>query len=327
MNGRVTGVTFERDSEGRGVVGWSVAGDCDKVDVAVATHPDAEHRHFCTVDADAGRLVLDDPPRRAYVSVAPSGGGSAVIAAERNVGLLGPTNFRDLGGYIGAGGARTRWGRAYRADVLVLEEADFEVFNLLGVRAIYDLRGDDERETTPDRLPDGEHIIEAIPLMGSAVPMPTIDELLADGEAVLADIYLRLLEHSAPTFGRILTGLADDARLPAVFHCAAGKDRTGMVAALLLSVLGVSEEDILDDYELTSRYRSPARTEAFIERMRSERGVAPEVAVGILNTPRWAMRDALAALGPRYGGIEDYLMGRAGVDPSVIPALRAAFLS
>jgi protein-tyrosine phosphatase len=311
-------------------VAWSVAGECDRVDIAVATRPDAvDHRHARTVEADMGRVFLDDmPPGRAYVSVAPSGGGSALIAGERNVGLLGATNFRDLGGYVGAGGARTRWGRVFRADALVLEEPDFEAFRLLGVRSIVDLRSDAEREVTPNRLPDGEHILEAIPLMSSTtVPLPTIDEMLADGETFLADIYVRLLEHAALIFGRILSSLADEARLPAVFHCAAGKDRTGMVAALLLSVLGVSEEDILDDYELTSQYRDASRTEAFIERLRDERGVTPEVAAAILRTPRWAMEGALAELNRRYGGIEGYLTGPAGVDPSVPETLRGLLLS
>jgi protein-tyrosine phosphatase len=100
-----------------------------------------------------------------------------------------------------------------------------------------------------------------------------------------------------------------------------------MVAALLLSVLGVSDADILDDYELTSRYRSPDRTEAFITRLRDERGVTPEVAAAILRTPRWAMEGALAQLNRRYGGIEGYLVGPAGVDPSVPALLRSLLLS
>jgi protein-tyrosine phosphatase len=127
--------------------------------------------------------------------------------------------------------------------------------------------------------------------------------------------------------GRILTDLADESRLPAVFHCAAGKDRTGIVAALLLSVLGVPEEDILDDYELTSRYRTPDRVDAVMNRLRSERGVAPEVAAGILRTPRWAMQSALADISERYGGIDGYLEGPGGMDPSVPEVLRALLLA
>jgi protein-tyrosine phosphatase len=325
----VTGVSFERDSRGRAVVGWSVSGDCAQVDIVLVDSPDAiTHLQVRTVDADLRYVLLDDVPLgRAYVSVAPSGCGKGVIAGERNLGLLGARNFRDLGGYRGAGGARTRWGQVFRSDALTLEEADFLSFAGLGVRTVYDLRSDPERELTPNRLPDGDHVVESLPLISDGSPAPTIDALLADGERFLADIYLHMLEGSAPAFGRILAGLADAPRLPAVFHCAAGKDRTGMVAALLLSVLGVAEPDILDDYELTSRYRTSDRVEAVMERMSSERGVAPEVAAGILRTPRWAMQCALAQLGARYGGIEGYLTGPAGVDPTVPGALRAQLMA
>ncbi len=328
MTGVVTAVSMERDSRGRAIIGWTVDGACDRVDIALADGPDASHhRHVRTVDADLGRVLLDDlPPGLVYVSVAPSGRGGPVVAGERNLGLRGARNFRDLGGYVAAGGARTRWGRVFRSDALVLEESDLETFVELGLRAIYDLRSDAERDITPNRLPAGDLIVELLPLISNANTPPEIDAMLADGEAFLADIYLHMLEASAVTFGRILTGLADDARLPAVFHCAAGKDRTGMVAALLLSVLGVAEQEILDDYELTSRFRTSDRVEAVMARLRNDRGVAPEVAAGILRTPRWAMQSTLAEMERRYGGIRGYLTGPAQVDASVPAALRDALL-
>jgi protein-tyrosine phosphatase len=324
----VTDVSLERDSQGRAIIGWTVAGACDRVDIAFAGGPDAgDHRHIRTVDADLGRVLLDDlPPGLVYVSVAPSGRGGAVVAGERNLGLRGARNFRDLGGYVGAGGARTRWGRVYRSDALMLEEPDLETFAGLGVRTIYDLRSDAEREVTPSRLPAGDHNVEVVPLISNSTTPPALDAMLADGEAFLADLYLHMLEASAATFGEIFTGLADDARLPAIFHCAAGKDRTGMVAALLLSVLGVAEQDILDDYELSSRFRTSDRVEAVIARLRDDRGVAPEVAAGILRTPRWAMQSTLAEMDRRYGGINGYLTGPADLDPPVIDALRARLL-
>jgi protein-tyrosine phosphatase len=329
MDGAITNVSFERDARGRAIVGWSVAGSCDHVEIALANTPDAaNHHHAHTVDADLCRYLLDDiPSGPAFVRVAPSGGGVAVIAGERNLGLLGARNFRDLGGYLAAGGARTRWGRVFRSDALLLEAADLVTFAGLGVRMVYDLRSDTEREVAPNRLPAGGHLVELLPLLSNTASPPTIDAMLADGERFLADIYLHMLEQSAASLGRILTGLADESRLPAVFHCAAGKDRTGIVAALLLSVLGVAEEDILDDYELTSRYRTPDRVDALIDRLRNERGVSPEVAAGILRTPRWAMKSALAETAERYGGINGYLVGPGGMDPSVPEVLRAQLLA
>ena len=99
-----------------------------------------------------------------------------------------------------------------------------------------------------------------------------------------------------------------------------------MVAALLLSVLGVDENDILDDYELTSQYRKAERIAATKARLENEYSVPAEVVAGILRTPRWAMQSALAELRQRYGGVEGYLTGPAQVDPSVPERLRQLLL-
>jgi protein-tyrosine phosphatase len=330
VTGLVTSATFERDSRGRAVIGWTVAGDCDRVDISWGSSPEAlDHRRARTMDATLGRVLLDDVPAgRVYVSLGSSGGGRLIVVGERNLSFAGAGNFRDLGGYRAAEGARVRWGRVFRSDTLALHDQDFEAFAGLGIRAVYDVRSDAEREVSPDRLPDGDHRIELVPIVpaGNEGGPPDIDATLADGEAFLGQLYMYLLEGFAPSFGRILTALADESRLPAVFHCAAGKDRTGMLAALLLLVLGVAEDDILDDYELTSYYRRPDRVRAVRDRLRDERGVAPEVAAGILGTPRWAMQDALARIREHHGGVEGYLTGPAAVDPSVPGSLRRLLL-
>ena len=328
MSGAVTSVTFGRNDRQEAVIGWTTTGDCDQVDIAWVSAPDSEEaRHGLTVSAEAGTVVIDDAPAGLrYVSVRPSGGGHAVIAGERNLGLLGPCNFRDLGGYRGAGGARVRWGQVFRSDTLALEDEDLEVFAALGIRAVYDLRSDRERETSPNRLPEGANVVELVALISQDSSPPSLEALQVDGESFLAGIYMHMLERSAVGFGRILSGLADGGRLPAVFHCAAGKDRTGMVAALLLSVLGVDEGEILDDYELTSRYRRPERIAATKARLEGEYSVPAEVVAGILRTPRWAMESTLAEVRRRYGSVEGYLTGPAAVDPSVPGKLRQLLL-
>jgi protein-tyrosine phosphatase len=327
MSGVITSVSFERDQARRAIVSWTVEGQCDQVDIAWAATPEAiDHRHVLTVAAARGTVVLDEiPVAPTFVSVAPSQRGGALVAGERNLGFAGPINFRDLGGYRSATGTRTRWGCVFRSDALGLADQDLDLFSRLGIRTVYDLRSDSERETAPNRLPDGSQTIELMSLIGDSSPPPAVDAF-ADGESFLADVYLRVLENSAPSLGQILSGLADSGRRPAVFHCAAGKDRTGIVAALLLSVLGVAEADILDDYELTSLYRTQARIDAVAERLRTETGISPEVAAGLLRTPRWAMESALAELRRRYGGIESYLTGPGGADPAVPEALRRQLL-
>ena len=133
------------------------------------------------------------------------------------------------------------------------------------------------------------------------------------GERLLREMYKGMLRGAAPLFGRLLGGLADPGSLPAVFHCTGGKDRTGVSAALLLELLGVSREQVLDDYELTSSTvagstrRSPTRA--------SWRQGSPEAAAAVLGAPRSAMAEALHELDEVHGGIEAYLTGPAGLSP------------
>ena len=112
---------------------------------------------------------------------------------------------------------------------------------------------------------------------------------------------------------------------PVVFHCTAGKDRTGLVSALLLEVLGVDRETVLDDFQLTERYAGPREESHGWQRM-IEFGVAPEAAAGAFGAPRAMLGDVLEVLDTRYGGAERYLTERAGVSTATLDALRAALL-
>jgi protein-tyrosine phosphatase len=143
-----------------------------------------------------------------------------------------------------------------------------------------------------------------------------------DGGGMLRDIYLGLLANSAPVFGRIYRGMAAGDGLPALFHCHGGKDRTGMVAAVLLRLLGVSRRDVLDDYELTSTYRVRSMQDDSYENLVA-RGLNPAAAAGVLGTPRWAMEQALDVLEGEHGGAESFLLGPAGLSAVEVASLRA----
>jgi protein-tyrosine phosphatase len=328
-------VTLTRGPDGGLIASWSVAGDCDRVDVAWGKSPDGlDHEHAVSVDASSGHAILPSArnggPARVYVSVGPSGQGGATLAGERKVGLVGPVNFRDLGGYRTLDGSTVRWGRVFRSDALVLHEQDVDEFAGLGIRTVYDLRSDLERTNSPNQIPDhlqADLAIEIVPLINANPDQNPIEGVeIHDGEAFLAQLYARVLDSSAPNFGRILTGLADEDRLPAVFHCMAGKDRTGMVAAVLLSILGVSEDDILADYELTGEYRNAERVRQSMARIESQGQLPPEVLAGILRAPRWAMQTALDAMNAKYGDFDGYLTGPGGADPAVPGELRRLLL-
>ena len=207
-----------------------------------------------TVPAAAGEALIGPfgPARgRVYLSIATGTGGTAaaeaavaavaMVIAERRVLMEGPVNFRDIGGYTGHDGRAVRWGLVFRSDALLLSDRDVEVFAGLGIRTVYDLRSSMERDSIPNRLPDERRPeVVVVPLVSedpAANPLEAIEA--GDGENFLEQLYIHILERSAANFGRVLAGLAQAERLPAVYHCAAGKDRTGMVSAVLLSILGV----------------------------------------------------------------------------------------
>ena len=261
-----------------------------------------------------------------FVSVACHQGGPAVVAAERRIPFEAVTNFRDLGGYRTRSGRRIRWGRVFRSDALHgMTEGDVAMYNDLGLTAVYDLRGEVEIAEQPDPMPSRH-----LPMLSR----PTGDNVVGafdgatneDGERLLAGIYTGQIDHSATTIGELFSALTEPDGLPAVFHCHAGKDRTGLVAALLLEALGVERDAILDDYELTARYRLRAHQDQTFERM-IKLGLAPEAAAGVLTAPRWAMLSALEYLDREYGNVERYLTGPAAMKLSDLRRLSVELLT
>src|SRR3954454_15869402 len=185
---------------------------------------------------------------------------------ERLVVLEGALNCRDLGGYPAAGGRVTRWGRVYRSDGLdQLSDADLELVETVGIRLVVDFRIDREVDAAPSRLPEHPRVRrQRLPIGGEAAGN-TVLELIHSGQMKsdsvddVAALYETMLEEAAAQFGVAVTHAADEDNQPMLFHCTAGKDRTGLMAMLLLSALGVADDVILDDYELTTHYRSSKR--------------------------------------------------------------------
>jgi protein-tyrosine phosphatase len=314
-------VRVDRDEDGVLVVRWSVDEETS-VDVATGASP-AATSHTPFAPGTVGTAVRLDGlgPERTYISLTPAG-GEPVVVAERRVTFAGITNLRDLGGYATAEGGTTTWGRVYRADALhKLTAADLDTFGALGVRTVYDLRGDVERTEFPGPV-ESLHV----PIVGrpadAPAPVRSTEMTPEDGERMLRDMYVGILEHSATQIGAILRGLADPDTVPAVFHCHGGKDRTGVVAAVLLLGLGVDRDTVLDDYEATRRYRTIEDQQDSLANILAS-GVSPEAAASVLGTPRWAMAAAVDAVDEVHGGIEAFLTGPVGLTPPELAALRA----
>jgi protein-tyrosine phosphatase len=253
---------------------------------------------------------------------------------QRLVPVEGAMNFRDVGGYPTADGRRVRWGMLYRSDSLhLLTDEDLVVVANLGLRTVIDLRAGDEVDLEPSRLPEGGGIQRRhLPMFdpaGVGEGEAIIDRIVGGGFAeygpeMVTEFYLDMLRRFAPVFGEIVTHAADAERLPLLFHCAAGKDRTGVAAALTLSMLGVPDEHVVADYVLTEE-RLRDRGEAWRPILR-ERGLPDEAITLLLGAPAEALVQTLEALRRDHGSIEGYLTGPAGADPEALATLRELVL-
>jgi protein tyrosine/serine phosphatase len=243
---------------------------------------------------------------------------------DRHVPFETVFNFRDLGGYATADGRSVRWRTVFRADGLHrLAGADIDAFAELGVRTVLDLRTHAEVEDGGRIGARGE--IDAslqwhhFPLMDVHWDPATYDDAVGT-QRYLADRYLDMLATGAGAIGGGLRIIADADRIPLVFHCAAGKDRTGVLAALTLSLLGVPDEDVAADYAL-----SAVATERFIAWMADNAPEALEqlgkIPDAFIRSPVEAMRLFLSDVRERFGSVEGYV-ATVGVDRRTVAAMR-----
>ena len=158
-------------------------------------------------------------------------------------------NFRDLGGYPTRDGRETRWRRLFRADGLNrLKRDDGVRFGNLGIATVVDLRTPDEAEASRFTDSFDDVAYHHLPMFDV---MPDWEAGDPDADGYLADRYAEMLRSGQAAVARTLELLASEASYPLVFHCAAGKDRTGIVAAIVLEILGVDDEVIVGDYAMS----------------------------------------------------------------------------
>jgi len=221
----------------------------------------------------------------------------------RHLPLETCSNFRDLGGYPTADGRRTRWRRLFRADGLTrLSSADRTVLRTLGVRIVIDLRTDLEVESRGRFPGDFEGIAyHHLPLTDTLPGAETAPEW--GDAAFVAQRYASYVEAGTASLATALDLLSEPANLPAVFHCSVGKDRTGVLAAVVLGLLGVSDDVIVDDYALSKKAMV-----RILEQFRAEYPDSADViarfAPVILSVEPEAMAGFLVAVRRRFGSFD-----------------------
>ncbi len=247
-------------------------------------------------------------------------------SAMRKLNLQGAVNFRDAGGYATKDGHHVKWRKVYRsADLAKLTAADLAELKKRKITFDVDLRGHQEAKTAPDRLnPDTDYILCRA---GSDSLNTIIRDLAAhkNADSVMIAFYSNtryLADRYKPFFNKLLN-VPNDQSL--VFHCTAGKDRTGMGAALFLYSLGVPYQTIVDDYTASNYYRR-AESEKAIKGMLAMMHIDPEAAKSLMNVKKEYLDATFSAINKQYGSVDNFLKNQIGLSENDMDTLKAKYL-
>jgi len=242
-------------------------------------------------------------------------------------------NLRDFGGYPTRDGRRVRRGLLYRSASLAhLSDADLAQVEALGLRLICDLRTPEELEEAPNRLPQGVEYLH-LPAHARQNTRPSLRNVLGMMfkrgylERILPRLYTEVMIDQNPhVFAEIFRRVADG-QLPLLIHCTAGKDRTGLSAALLLSWLGVEEDLIIQDYSISNLfYDDFVRVSGRILKQLGQLGIqTAEVYPLMVADPR-TLQATFAHIRRHYQSVEDYLRGPVGLDEATLQAVKDRLL-
>ena len=272
--------------------------------------------------------------KAAYHDLLVHGGDSATVA-RRYVGLENTVNFRDLGGLKTRDGKTVRKGMIYRSDNLSkLETGQFGQFNDLRIASVYDLRTDHEIEGKEDHLPAQVRYLHTPVVEDNAGEIKGLKKRVLNGKIteqeakdMTAKFYADAVTVHVGAVKAILNGITSSDQ-PVLYHCSAGKDRTGIVSALILSILNVDRQVIVDDYMLSNYYRRN-RAEKTLGKAKLGRVIKPKLnmdAIEVLSTVDESFINAtFNAIDSTYGGIGPFIENQLGIDRATRLKLVAKF--
>ena len=265
-----------------------------------------------------------------------------VILSEPGIslGIASVPNLRDLGGYKTKNGATVVHGLVYRSNQLAgISPEDMEKIAKLGLKNDYDLRTEAERTPLPDQLPPGVNNVWLDVLKDATGSAPTNllallqnpeegNKELGDGkiEAVFIASYRDFVSLSSAktAYHEFFTSLADKNKLPALFHCTTGKDRTGWAAAALLTLLDVPKETVMKDYLRGNDYILPLYKEVIDGSVAG--GGEPSIPQAIFGVKEEYLEASFDEMHTKYGTIENYFSEALGIDATMQKKLRDLYL-
>lgn len=241
---------------------------------------------------------------------------------HRHIPLNGASNFRDLGGYAGHEGRPIQWRKIFRSDHLAsLNEQDLAQLKSLGIARTFDFRGVQESEVQSYAWPDIQrHSLSIEPTVVQRLQAQHLTGrplTAADALDAMQTTYRDFVKSDSHRFAELFEHLLTKPE-PLLFHCTAGKDRTGLAAALILSALGVSEDDIWKDYLLTNQLYKRNSTGATT--------LSPDVLKIVWEVQESFLKASLEVIHSEYGGMQSYLSNTLGLSKAAMHQLRKLYL-
>ncbi|MDR2282623.1 MAG: tyrosine-protein phosphatase [Sphingobacterium sp.] len=246
---------------------------------------------------------------RSYFQLVTSNGST--ILAERLLPMKGGYNFRDLGGIKASDGRHVKWGEVFRTgDWAHLTDDDLQYLHSLGLVSIVDFRTDEERKQEPSKQIDRAKVYNLTIAPGN-LSVSSLAELISfqkeQLDTIMIDLNRELLadQVSIKQYQEFFALLQNQESLPLAFHCSAGKDRTGMAAALFLFALGVDEESVIHDY-MQSRVFLADKYQKYVDQY-------PNLEPLLTVKPAY-LQSGINYMKKEYGTVESYLEAVLGVD-------------
>lgn len=243
---------------------------------------------------------------------------------QRLLPLQGGQNFRDLGGYRTGDGRMVRWGLLFRSGAMQhLTAKDFEYLHKLGIRTVCDLRDNNERSKAKTPWPDanmpnviaGDYTLED---RGIGIPSSTVEWTAERARSIMLEQYKDMLPRFRQEYRRIFSELLAG-NAPLAFNCSAGKDRTGVASALILTALGVPRETVMQDYLLSNRYLDRKR---LMQAADGEIKLPPDALEVFVTVDRDFLEATFRVMDAHQGGVNGYLRDEMGLGAPEIKKLR-----
>jgi protein-tyrosine phosphatase len=316
-----TSAAVSSDGTGSLQVSWNAPGVRD-----VAVHQGtsaAGTYHLAGFGGGEGSLVVSASGGDWFRLV--PGHGAWLTVTQRDLDLASNPNLRDIGGYRTTNGQWVLMGVVYRSQALSLSAVDLAVVDTLGITGAYDLRTPAEIASTPGVVPAGARYLSLNVLGKDSPSIPSVTSA-AQAQECMEDLG-REYVISAPAraaFGTLLTDIADSSGAQ-LYHCSAGKDRTGWATAVILTLLGVPAETVMSDYLLskTHYYDSPA-----VQDMLSALPAAKSAIYGrILDVEPAYLQAGLDQVAAGYGSMYHYVHQGLGLSDATVAKLRYRLLT